>query len=516
MAVDPLGSARPYFGKAPAYVVNKDDQARVQAYELYENIFRINTGTFKLMQRGQDSAPVYLPTPKKCINTISRFLAVDWDFLVSPRVGVPGDQAIVQAMLNKLFKRELMRAKFSTQKVMGLVRGDKLWHIIADPKKPAGSRVSVFELNPSSYFPILQDNNPDKVIGCHIVDIIIDPGDPNKAKEVARRQTYLKDPATGVITSSLAYFEVNAWDDRNLEPKDIKQVAVGTAPFELPAAITTIPVYHVKNGRLGPPGFGLSELSGFERVYAAINQAISDEELTLAVQGLGLYTSTAAPPQNENGEEGDWELGPARVVELPGPDDKFERVSGVSTVAPMLEHIRFILDETLSAMGLSDVAMGNVDSATAESGIALALKLSPLLAKNADKEEEELGVTDQMLYDLVKMWLPTYEGLSADIAVEVLSVVGDPMPQNRQAKIAEIVSLATAVPPLISTAEARGELIKLGYDLPTDEAGQATSDELIAEQAKLAEARAYDPFANRFASEIDNALDGATGNNATV
>lgn len=518
MTVDALGSARPFFGKAPAYVTNKDDQARVQAYELYENIWRINPNTYKLMQRGADAAPIYLPSPKKCISTISRFLEVDWDFLVSPKVGTTQDQATVQALLNKIWKREKMHAKFATQKSMGLVRGDKLWHVVADPTKPAGSRISIYALSPASYFPILLDNNPDRVIGCHIVDVIVDPNDPNKTKEVARRQTYLKDVATGVITSSLKLFEVNAWDDRNLEPNELKQVGVLTPDFQLPPLITSIPVYHTKNGDSGPAGFGLSELSGYERVYAAVNQAISDEELTLAVQGLGLYTSTAGPPQTESGDEGEWELGPGQVVELPSAEDKFERISGVTTVAPMLDHIRFIMGEIMSSMGLSNVATGDVDTATAESGIALALKLAPLLAKNAEKEAEDLGVTDQLLYDLTRMWLPAYEQLSPEVAAatEVVSVVGDPMPQNRAADVAEVVSLATSVPPLITVAEARTRLIQLGWDLETDESGQATTDALITEQQKLAEARSYDPFVNRFNSELDNALDQPSGSNATT
>ncbi len=45
-----------------------------------------------------------------------------------------------------------------------------LWHIYADPEKPEGSRISIFELDPGSYFPIYNPENVDEIIGCHIVE----------------------------------------------------------------------------------------------------------------------------------------------------------------------------------------------------------------------------------------------------------------------------------------------------------------------------------------------------------
>lgn len=512
MTVDIYGSSRQFFVKAPAYVVSTEDKERIQSYDLWESIYRNGQGVFKLLQRGQDASPIYLPSPRKCIDAIARFLAVGWDYSISPRVGTTDDQLTVNALLSKLFKRENLRSKFSAQKTFGLIRGDKIWHIIGDGTKDAGSRISVYAVPPSNYFPILIDNDPARISGCHLVDIIVDPAD--RSKEVARRQTYLKQE-NGSITSSLKLFEVDAWDDRNLEAKDVKQVGVVTPDFTLPPAIRSIPVYHVKNNHLGLPGFGLGELSGLERVFAAANQAISDEELTLAIQGLGLYVSTAGPPEGESGGEGDWEIGPAKVVELPGPEDSFTRISGVTSVAPMLDHINFILGETTSALGLSDIAMGRVDSAgTAESGISLAIQLSPLLAKNAAKEEEELGISDQMLFDFVHMWFPAYEGLNAAIAVEAVSVVDDPMPKNRTADVAEVLALATSTPPLITVAEARGRLVELGYDLESDgTTGLPTAEGIISEQQRLAVARSYDPFANRFESELDigSSANAATG-----
>jgi hypothetical protein len=126
------------------------------------------------------------------------------------------------------------------------------------------------------------------------------------------------------------------------------------------------------------------------------------------------------------------------------------------------------------------------------------MQLSPILAKNAEKEQEMMAVYDNMFYDLVQMWFPAYEQLPTGVQVEVVGIVDDAMPQNRQAKIAEIIQLVTAQ--LISAEYARVELSKLGYEFPAD-MGQT----VVAEQTALASAQYPDPYADRLRQEI---LDG--------
>lgn len=514
---DAWASARPFLSRAtPAYVVNAEDAVRVQSYDFYENIFRMAPGTFKLQQRGQDVSPIYLPGPRKIIESTNRFLAVDWDYVVSPKVGTPQDQLLISSLLAKLFKRETMYAKFATQKRYGLVWGDTIWHVIGNPLKAPGSRLSIKEVRPANYFPIMDPNDIERVIGIHLVDLIRDPRetDPNSTKQLARRQTYRKDDNTGIITTELGLFEIAGWDDRWLKPEQIKQVISLVNVTPLDPRITSFPVYHIKNNRVPGLPFGLSQLQGIEKVLASINQSISDEDLTLVMQGLGMYVSTAGPPQTESGEEGAWEFGPGEVIELPGTDDRFDRVTGVSTVAPMLDHIRFMLDETMSAQGLSDIATGKVDVTVAESGISLALQLAPLLASNGEKEQEMFGIYDQMLYDLVKAWFPVYEQTPDALAVEVVTVAGDPMPKNRAAQIKEVFDLVTSTPPLLTVAEGRSELAKLGYSLPVTATGDASADTIIAEQQALAAARNYDPLMNRFSSELDNGVNPAASGTA--
>jgi len=495
MATSQYASVRSFVTTFPSWVGNTVDAERVQAYTTYENIYWTAPQTFQLVMRGSNDRAIYLPSARTIVNATNRFLAKGWDYAVSPRVGSPNDQTVVQQMLNQLFKRERMWTKFSRQKLYGLIRGDAIWHIVGNDAMPQSRRISIYELDPGTYFPITDPENIEKVVGCHIVDLVY-----VAKKQVARRQTYRK-TETGTITSELAYYELGKWDDRidpaSGEPREVKLVGVVRPPTELPPAITSIPVYHIPNG--GAPGsvFGAAEIAGIESLLTSMNQAVSDEDMSLALQGLGLYVTTSGPPVNSANEETNWTLGPGEVVEIDEESD-FKRVNGIDTVDPWLNHMRFVLGSAHQAIGIPEIAAGNIDVQVAESGISLYLQLSPLLAKNADKEVEMLSVYDQMLYDIVQMWLPAYEQLTAGLAVEVVSVVEDPMPVNREARIQEIITLATSTPPIISAEYARQELAKYGYEFPKE-----MGETIVAETSAYSSAAFPDPFTARVASEFE-------------
>jgi hypothetical protein len=94
------------------------------------------------------------------------------------------------------------------------------------------------------------------------------------------------------------------------------------------------------------------------------------------------------------------------------------------------------------------------------------------------------------------MWFPAYEAANYP-DVEVTTVVGDAMPKNRESQIAEIISLVTSVPPLITLEMAQQKLAELGYEYPATGA-----DALLADAAALATARGLaDPFSNRYNAE---------------
>lgn len=494
-------TARPYFDKASDNVVAEDDKDRLRAYALYEDIYHNRPETFAVTMRGddQDQVPIYLPAAKKIIEATNRFLAVDFDFVIDPNRGAPEDRATMNRMVSNLFKREKMYTKHNNQRRYGLIRGDALWHVTADDTKEEGKRISIHELDPSTYFPITDPAHPDRIMGCHIVDKVQAPNQDDKTKQVARRQTYRRvvdgeGNPTGKITTELTLWEINKWDDRNLKPEDLKPVAVLKPEEELHDRITTIPVYHFRNNVIPGGTFGLSEVAGIETIFAAINQSITDEDLTLVMQGLGMYWTNAAPPQNADGSDGNWEIGPGVVAEV-GDDQTFGRVTGVSTVAPYLEHIKFMDEYAQQAHGVPDIAAGRVDVTVAESGISLALQLAPILAKNAEKEVEMLSVNDQMLYDITSQWFPAYE--SVDLPeVSVATVVGDPMPVNRETMVQEIMLLFTSG--LITIAMAQAELSKFGYNFAAGSEEQA-----IADAKSLALAQNPDPYSNRYAQETE-------------
>ena len=481
--------------------MSQADQERIAAYALYEDMYWNQPDTFKVMQRGTDAAPIYIPSARVIIDATNRFLAKDWDFVIDPTRGTPADQLLLRQAMERLFKRELFWTKFATQKKFGLIRGDSCWHIVGNGDKAAGSRLSIYEVDPASYFPIYEDDNLDRLVGCHLVDQV-----QYEKKVVIRRQTYRKDPSTGRITTETALFEAGAWDDRDTDPyvtgpsgiaapklKLLKQLVPVT---ELDPRITSLPVYHIKNNRTPASPFGSSELRGLERIAVAVNQAISDQELALALDGIGLYATTSGPPVDADGNETNWTLGPGRVVELEDGTE-FKRVSGVTSL-PALDHTRFLLEQQRLAAGVPDIAVGMVDVQVAESGIALQLKMAPLLAKNEEKEAEMLGVYDHMLYDLKSQWLPVYEGLNVP-DTEINSIVQDPMPVNHKDRVAEILQLLSAN--VISAAYARERLTGLGYDFPAE-----MGLDIVQEAQALAEAVGYDPFASRVADELNQGV----------
>lgn len=506
-------SALKFFGPADANLAGSgDDAVRIQAYKLYEDMYFNRPESFEVTLRGEDedATPIYLPSAKKIVEATNRFLAVDFHHVIDPNKGTPQSRMECEMAFSNLFKRERFYSKFATQRRFGLVRGDALWHITADETKEDGKKISIHPLNPSNYFPIVDANNPSRVIGCHIVDIVQDPREKDdKTKKVARRQTYLRVGAVRIpsggyevpagvalegVTSEVSLWEVGKWDDRNMKDEDLERVSGGVPQFQLEDEIRTIPVYHVKNNPIDENTFGLSEIAGVEVLINGMNQAITDEDLTLVLQGLGVYWTDAAPPQNPDGSDATYEIGPGTVVEV-GSGNNFGRVNGVSSVAPFLDHIKFLDEYAQQAQGVPDIAAGRVDVAVAESGISLRLQMAPILQKNKEKENEMLGVMDQMLHDLQTMWFPAYEGQAWE-DVEISAQVGNPLPENREAKIQEIVLLQASG--LITIAHAQAELTKYGYNF---EVGDDTK--VIREQAALARATSGDRFDNRAKEELE-------------
>jgi hypothetical protein len=508
----PYSTLKPFFpATKPTWIVDELDQERILSYQIYEEIYWNVPDTFKLVARGAEDKPIYIPSGRIAVEATNRFTAPGFGFAVLPAVpGVIPQPTVIdtaQAFFKAFFVRERFFSKFAANKRSGLIHGDWLWHIVADPAKPQGGRVSIYALDPASYFPIPHPDDLDRILGCHIVEQFIPPGETDA---VIKRTTYrksdadLKSPPGGPITVEIGLFELDDWEGPQSKPVQIIR------PLQPVPGITSLPVYHIRNFEEPGNPFGSSEMRGLERVIAAVNQGISDEELTLALEGLGMYATDAPAPTDDDGNEIDWILGPGKVVEHPpgGPGSKgFYRVNGVGSVAPMQDHLKYIGDKLNEASGVPDVASGRVNVSVAESGISLSLQLAPMIAKTDEKDTIIREIHDQMFYDMATQWFPTYEGARFD-GLTIVSTVGDKMPVDREKRFTELNDMLDRQ--VISAAYYRLEAAKIGgYVFP-----EGLGVDVVQEKAAMAVAQ--DPFALRSLNETDGAVNGNTGQQSTT
>jgi hypothetical protein len=283
---------------------------------------------------------------------------------------------------------------------------------------------------------------------------------------------------TAILRSHLI-FKPDKWSGTDASP-----YATVLAPEPLPTEIPAIPVYHLKNIDPTDP-FGSSELRGIESVLLGINQTVSDEDLTLALEGIGVYATDGGAPRDEKGNATDWIMGPGRVLTNAL---NMRRISGATNLSAYGEHYERMLNAARMALGASDAAIGKVDSATAESGIALALQLAPMVAHTKPKDQHIIDVHAQMFYDLC-FWLAVYEELPMLLmsgesgqtipSVIVQPTIGTKIPINRKQILDEIIAMRLSTPPLVSLQTAVKLLRQAGYDLEENEA-----ELILAEEAQ--------------------------------
>lgn len=512
------------WGNLVRNVSNDDDRLRLKAYELWEDMYANRPEdhlTVQLRGEDEDSVEIYLPSAKKCIEAVNRFLAVDFDWTLDPEEGEETDNedgavnAAVESAMANLFKRQDIAIKFNNMKRYMLVKGDALFHVHAHGWERAGRRIQVDELKPEHYFPI-EDPVTGISLGCHIVDVIRNPRNSARTKGetddfIVRRQTYrflvddkgLPTPQAvdetgdggGIVTSELGLYSIAMWDDRN-DDNEIHLIEELQQATLLHPSIDQIPVYHWRNSPPPNSSFGISELAGLESLVIAMNQAASDEDLVLITQGLGVYWTDAAAPTDENGDEIPWEIGPGSVVRV-GVGGNFGRVTGVSSVAPYHDHIKLLDENMQQGMGVPDIAIGMVDTAQAESGIALQLKFGPLLAKCKEKEQVLEDITDCFLEDLLK-WLQVYEGVGTQGAV-VTCTFGDPMPRNKAEELKNVLDIWTQCASALPISWLYEQLNDImGYELDEN----ADFDQAIEDAKKIAEsAMPADPFGQQMGDE---------------
>jgi hypothetical protein len=179
------------------------------------------------------------------------------------------------------------------------------------------------------------------------------------------------------------------------------------------------------------------------------------------LDGIGVYITDAGSPLDDEGEEIPWTVAVGHILELP-EGKMFQRVQGVGSIQPYIDHVRYLHDMIDSTTGANDITRGRADVAVAESGIALSLRMGPVLARMVEKE---LIITDrlrQMFFDL-RNWFIAYEGLNGVEDIRWFPTYTDKLPVNKDKVFEQVMTMLGAKPPVISVMEARRILTKVGY-----------------------------------------------------
>ena len=476
----PYSTGAAFFGQKPAYVSDDLDAQRLQSYRLYEQLYWNVPDILKVALRGSNSQPIYIPSTRTIVDTTNRYLGADFQVVAisDPRVAGGSADAVVAAQLAiaDLIRRERYKSKFNGKKRYGLIWGDSIWHVTADPDKPQGSRISMRALDPSMYFPITDEDAIETVIGCHLVQPTTnDAGDPR-----IRRLTYRK-ADNGRITVEEGLFEVDKWEDDTIAPEVVIQLVT-----ELPEQITALPVYHTKNTETPGDPFGSSEVRGLERIMGAINQTVSDEDLTAALQGVGMYATDASRPVDpDTNKPTNWLMGPGRVIHHDGKS--FDKLGGAQGIADVYGvHYDRLWDALYNVSGTPEIAVGAVDVSVAQSGVALQLQLGPMLAKAGEKNQLLVDTETQMWHDIMMMWMDAYES-SNFAGVDVVCVAGDAIPVDRVQRFTELNDMLDRG--VIDSDFYRKEVAKLGYSFPDGIGAKADAEFKARNEAQLGTAQ---------------------------
>jgi hypothetical protein len=476
-------------GELPGQVPDEEIE-RVASYARYDEVYWNDPRSYALrVLEGED--PLYIPNARTVVDTTSHYLLKGLS-ITADEGGKPGSGDVgvelqdaeldtakgLKAAVKRLLHRELFLSRFHTAKHAGVARGDFVIHMTADPNKIDGRRISLNSVEPGMVFPEYDPEVPDKVVKVDIVDFIFLPEEPTKQR--VKKLTYTleesKTPggARKVIREEGIYELEPKWFGP--EPKLVKQT-LPKGPLD--DRITAIPVYWFKNLAWEGQLYGSSELRGFESLIRGISQGSTDTQSSLSLEGLGVYATDGGRPVTDTGLETDWEISPGRVMEVPA-GSYFRRVEGVSSITPMTDQFNYLEAKIREATALSDVALGRVDVQTAQSGIALAIKFLPTLAKIDERDQSGIGKLRQLFFDW-RTWHHVFEGeeLKGDIAIEI----GEKLPQNRTERLNELNNMLDRG--VISKRFYRRELLKLGYEFPPDDVMEKEIEEEKKKEAEL-------------------------------
>lgn len=478
-------SVKPYLdskGVKPEWMPD-EEWDRVNSYVKYDQMYWNDPRQYALRVL-EDEEPLYIPNARTIVDTTSHYLLKGLELTCSD---TPTKKA-----LDDFLKREVFYSRFNVAKQSGVARGDFVMHLTANPKKSAGRRLSLNSVDPAIVFPEWDTDQPDKLIKASIIVGVEAPTAANRreaerdiGKSFVRKLTYtlIGDPVTEErkVEREEAIYEIDltAFGEGKLK----KRQQIINKGF-LPDGISTIPLYWFRNRHWQGEEYGSSELRGLENITESISQGSTDVSAALALEGLGVYATDGGRPVEENAQgevvETSWEVAPGKVMEVPS-GSYFRRVEGVGSITPAKDQIVYLEEKLHEASGLSDVALGKVDAQVAQSGIALAIKFIPTLAKIETRDQQGIDLLTQLFFDW-KTWYQEFE--NETLAGDIIPVIGDKLPTDRTAKVNELNNMLDRR--VISTNYYRDEMGKLGYVFPGDSKMEKEIEEDLARAAKPA------------------------------
>lgn len=520
----PWSSLDNMLGKPPTWWPEEERQ-RIQAYEKYDQMYW-NDPTQYAIRVLEDEQPIYVPNARVIVDTTSQYLMKGLELVATssdaqakrataadaPPTDSSTSKSPDQKRLEDFLKRERFLSKFAINKQAGVTRGDSAFHITADPEKEEGARISIDTLHPGMVWKVPDPDDPDKIIRMHIVDQWVDPNDASALVKI-RKLTYEKVIVGGKrrISREEAIYELEGekgfwWGPT---PKKVKTIL---APELLPEQITAFPIYWFNNIDWESQTYGSSELRGLEYLEWAVSQGTTDTQMALSLEGLGVYATDGGRPVDDSGKDTDWEIVPGGVMEVPA-GSYFRRVEGVGSITPMMDQLRYLEQKMYSATGLTDIALGQIDVQVAQSGIALAIKFMPTLARIEHRDTAYTEVLEQMWHDM-HFWFDAYDPAYQLPEIE-LHIAKSKLPPNRTETLNELNNMYDRK--IISRRYYRERAAELGYIIPADEDNQILKEAEM--QAKVAAAGAPPGLAANAAAAVDGKqviTNANGGNNSNV
>lgn len=471
----------------------KVDRHRAQAYQKYDQMYWNDNLQFAIRYLAGEY-PVYIPNARTVVDTTAHY------YLKGLQVNVkePEKYTKTAEALAEFIKREMFYSTFHAAKHRGVTRGDYAFHLTGDPDKPDNKRLSLNSVHPSKVILDRDPDNDNRIIRAHLVEKVphpqkdgewavkeliywYDDGEGDSGEIPYEDQVVREDPEPRASNTRRVLREERLWGtDKPWWDEDERELITVTLPeAALPDPIDCIPVYWFPNLGWDEGPYGYSELRGFETTFQSVSQVTTDQGTSLSLEGLGVYATDGGKPVNLQGQEEEWEIGPGKVMEVSN-GSYFRRVEGVGSVKPNIDHIEYLESKLREAGGLSDVALGRVDVQTASSGIALAIKFMPTLAKLDERDKLGTDRLTQLFYDW-QNWYQAYEGSKLHGEIEV--TIGDKLPTDRTGRINELNNMLDRG--VIPKQYYRAEMQKLGYEFPDD-----IEDQIDEESQKEAEMKA--------------------------